>query len=1176
MALVGSQRKDAGSGLDAEAVLAALRAFMAGDYSVRLPTNWPGIDGEIASTINEFISARTAVTGQFIDTFNRVGEDGLLDSHFDTSKLEGRLVEVGESLNTMLGNLLAPLNEMMSITSAVARGDLSQRVPLTANGKKKEGQLLVWAEMMNQMMGVLSTFASEVSRLAHEVGAEGKLGGQAVVPGVTGVWKEVTDGVNELAANRTNQLRAIGEVAARVIAGDFSEKITVNAKGEVAEIREKINEMVRNLEYTTQRNSEQDWLKTNYAKLSRDLQGLRDLTVAATVMLSEISPLIGAIRGVFYILDASEGGGPQLKLLATYAYQGRTDTTRVWKLGEGLVGQCAVDKKPLHVMDIPADYVDVASGLGHAKPLELLLIPVLYEGHVKGIIELASFRPFTPVERTFLDQASDSFGTVLNTIQIDMHTEELLRQSQSMTEELQIQQEELRATNQELEEKAELLEDQKRVVEEKNREVEVAKNAIEEKAEQLALSSKYKSEFLSNMSHELRTPLNSLLILAEHLAENRTGHLDEREVEFAKLIHVSGGDLLSLINEILDLSKIESGTVSLDLSHIDVDKVCDQMEKTFRHMAEDRGLDFAIVISEDINFPIVSDEMRLMQVLKNLLSNSFKFTSQGKVSLHVSKAESGWSEDSKVLHASEGVLAFTVEDTGIGISEEKQKIVFEAFQQGDGSTARKYGGTGLGLSISREIARLLGGELRLEKSALEEGSTFVFYLPSDVSQDQNGTRHPARKGPVLPQRRPKEDSRPRAIGRSGVTTKDSAISDDRESIESSDRVLLIIEDDPIFAKILLDLARERGFKGVVAMRGAEVLPLARRFALDAITLDIHIPDVDGWAILEMFKRDPNLRHIPIDVITVEKDAERALSHGAFHFISKPTSRAELDAAFESMSDFLDRPLKNLLLATSDSNDMQEINDLLRGEDLRIHHVEDGQSAEQLLGMHDFDCIVVGTQLKDLRGIEFVELLQKNRLIGSIPVVMFNHEPFSDNDRSILRKISESGIIQDVGTLERLLDQTALFLHRVISQLPDEKRDLIERNQRMSDSLTGKKVLIVDDDPRNIIALTAALEIRGARIQSAGDGLEALEALNVTPDIAIVLMDIMMPGLDGYDTMREIRKHGRFKSLPIIALTAKAMVGDREKCIKAGASDYLSKPVAIEQLVSLMQVWLSKQ
>lgn len=1342
--------------LDPEALLAALKAFMAGDYSVRLPTNLPGVDGEIAKTVNEFISARTAVTGQFIETFEKVGETGLLDSHFDTSNLEGRLVEVGDSLNSMLGKLLAPLNEMMEISTAVAHGDLSQRVPIVVDGRRKQGSLLVWAEKMNEMMDVLSTLASEVSRVSHEIGVEGKLGieatvpgifgiwkdlvdnvnlmantrtallrdfekvstaiaqgdltqklmmdsqgevlqikntinamvdqlsticsevsrvarevgaegklggqanvpapagiwkeltenvnfmasnltdqvraiadvttavangdlshkitvdargefrqiketvnakidhlnsfasevsrvaqevgvdgrlgGQAEVPGVEGIWRELTDNVNQLAANLTSQVRAIGEVATMVTRGDFTRSVTVDARGEVAELKDNVNKMIRNLHETTEKNAEQDWLKSNLTRLTRALQGQRDLKSMANIVLSELAPLVNAQHGLFYIMNESPAGENRLNMLSSYAHKERISVANEWKVGEGMVGQCAVEKRRILITDVPNDYIQITSGLGEAKPLTILVLPIMFENSVNAVIELASFARFSATQQALLEQVAESIGIVINTIEINLRTEELLQQSQTLTDELQSQQEELRETNQELEEKAQLLEEQKLEVEIKNREVEQAKTALEEKASQLELTSKYKSEFLSNMSHELRTPLNSLLILAEHLAENSKRHLDPKEVEFAKLIHVSGNDLLSLINEILDLSKIESGTVLVNSASILFTTVQDQIEKTFRHVAKERGVDIEITLASDLPPTIVTDEMRLLQVLKNLMSNSFKFTEKGQVSLRVARATSGWNSDNESLNKTTEVISFTVEDTGIGISNDKQRIIFEAFQQGDGRTARKYGGTGLGLSISREIARLLGGELVLVRSAPQQGSTFALYLP------QNRTQRLVLDTPFESEQESRQKYQSTLVGSRNSSEassylQGSIVVDDRDLIEG-DRVLLIIEDDPTFAKVILELAREKGFKGVVAISGAQAIDLARMYKPDAITLDIHIPDIDGWTILDTLKRDPDLRHIPVDVITVEDYPLRALSKGAFKYLTKPVSRVQLGSAIEATRTFLDRPMKNLLLVAGDKIEDTQITRQLGNGDINVHHARSGKVGLIEMGKKSFDCVVVATKLSDMSVADFITAMRKDELLEEIPVVVFRGASITDLERDELEKLGTASVVKSADSLDRLLDQTALFLHRVVSRLPEEKRKLLERLAGSSSNLEGRKVLIVDDDERNIIALTAALERRGVIVSSAESGALAIDLLVNKSGIDLVLMDIMMPEMDGYETMREIRKMPRFKKLPIIALTAKAMVGDREKCLEAGASDYLSKPVDVEQLASLMQVWLS--
>ena len=698
--------------------------------------------------------------------------------------------------------------------------------------------------------------------------------------------KDLTDNVNQLAANLTTQVRAIADVATAVTKGDLTRSIQVEAKGEVASLKDNINEMIRNLKDTTIKNNEQDWLKTNLAKFTRMLQGQKDMLTVGKLILSELAPVVGAQHGVFYVMEKEdESTDPEknetyLKLLSSYAFRNRKIIGSKFALGEGLVGQAALEKERILLTNVPGDYVQIGSGLGHAPPKNIIVLPVLFEGQVKAVMELSSFEQFSPIHQAFLDQLVESIGIVLNTIEANSRTEDLLKQSQSLAKELQSRQEELQNTNRELQEKAKLLAEQNAEVERKNSEVEQARQALEEKAEQLALTSKYKSEFLANMSHELRTPLNSLLILADQLAQNIEGNLQSKQVEYAKTIHASGNDLLALINDILDLSKIESGTVSVEIAEVRFRELKDYVERTFRHMAENKGVDFEIELDDNLPRHMLTDSQRLEQVIRNLLSNAFKFTERGSVTLSIAQVTEGWSPDREALNHARSVIAISVTDTGIGIPPDKQQIIFEAFQQADGSTSRKYGGTGLGLAISREIARLLGGEIRLA-SAVGQGSIFTLFLPQThvpprISRRDTvvSTQKPEALIPVagteavLPEPELEEVSRV-----------ESSMEDDRGNIHSGDRVLLIVEDDPNYAKVLLEMARDRGFKAVVAQRGSAALAMAREMKPDAITLDIHLPDFDGWRVLDRLKVDLATRHIPVQIITVDENIGAQLDAG---------------------------------------------------------------------------------------------------------------------------------------------------------------------------------------------------------------------------------------------------------------------------------------------------------
>jgi CheY-like chemotaxis protein/HAMP domain-containing protein len=1061
--------------------------------------------------------------------------------------------------------------------TAVANGDLKKKLMLEA-----KGEIAALADTINSMIETLATFADQVTTVAREVGVEGKLGGQASVPGAAGTWRALTDTVNQLAANLTTQVRAIAEVATAVTKGDLTRSIQVEAQGEVASLKDNINEMIRNLRETTLINAEQDWLKGNLAKFTRMLQGQKDLLTVGRLILSELAPVVSAQHAVFYTMDSTAGGDARLKLLASYAFKERKHVSTEFRLGEGLVGQAALEKQRILLTNVPPDYVQITSGLGQSVPLNIIVLPVLFEGEVKAVMELASFERFNKTHLAFLEQLTESIGIVLNTIEANSRTEELLKQSQGLARELQSQQEELQQTNEELEEKAKLLASQNAEVERKNKEVEQARRALEEKAEQLALTSKYKSEFLANMSHELRTPLNSLLILANQLGDNPDGNLTPRQIEFARTIHSSGQDLLVLINDILDLSKIESGTVTVEVGDLAFSDLTEFVERTFKHVAESRSLDFKIEVDPALPKTVQTDTKRLQQVLKNLLANAFKFTEKGTVTLRMRAAASGWSPDQGVLNRARSVVAFEVVDTGIGIPGDKQQIIFEAFQQAMGGTSRKYGGTGLGLAISREISRLLGGELKLERSVPGEGSTFVLYVPQSYTagpKERAGTAPgPA---PRLPARALESPARPGspAVMRSEIvfappeplSAEDSA--DDREDVKPGDRVLLIVEDDHAFSRFLYDLAHEKGFKAVVTSRGANALALARELKPSAITLDISLPDIDGWRVLERLKEDAVTRHIPIHFISVADEPERALKQGALGFLHKPADRAALVAAFETLRGFVDRRVKTLLVLEDDEIQRNSILDLVGNGDVKAVPVASGEEALKVLETEHFDCMVLDLLLPDMSGLELLQRIKKQPQLRSLPIVVYTGKDISRDEERELQRLAQTIILKDVRSPERLLDETALFLHRNSAHLPEQKRQMIEKLHQSDTLLAGKKVVLVDDDVRNIFAMTSVLERHKMEVLPAETGQDALDLLEQHPEVDVVLMDIMLPEMDGYETTRRIRQVPAFKDLPVIALTAKAMKGDREKCLEAGASDYIAKPVDTEQLLSLLRVWL---
>ncbi|TLZ25889.1 MAG: GAF domain-containing protein, partial [Gammaproteobacteria bacterium] len=725
-------------------------AVAKGDLSKKITVDVRGETLELKSTINTMVDQLNGFASEVSRVAREASTEGKLGGQARVRGAAGIWKDLTDSVNAMAASLTGQMRNIAEVTTAVAKGDLSKKITVDVRG-----EILELKSTINTMVDQLNGFASEVSRVAREVGTEGKLGGQARVPGVAGTWKDLTDNVNAMAANLTTQVRAIAEVATAVTQGDLTRSIMVEAQGEVAALKDNINEMIRNLKDTTLKNNEQDWLKTNLAKFSRMLQGQGDLVAASQLVLSELAPLVHAQQGVLYAQSVQDGEST-LRLVASYAAGSEEQLPSVVRPGEGLVGQCALEKKRILLEDLRQDYLRIESAVGSAAPLNVVILPVLFEGDVKAVMELASIRRFNATRLLFLDQLAESIGIVLNTIGANMRTRDLLAQSQSLTRELQkqqqelkqtnerlgyqagnlqksesllkMQQEELRHANDELQHKAELLSEQMRQVEYKNREIELAKAALEEKAEQLALSSRYKSEFLANMSHELRTPLNSLLILAKLLADNPDATLTPKQIDYAQTIYAAGADLLSLISDILDLAKIESGTVTLDFGPLRLTDLKDYVERTFRPTALEQKLDFSVSIDPGLPVTIETDEKRLQQVLKNLLSNAFKFTARGAVQLRIAPAESGWSPGRAQLATASEVIAFIVSDTGVGIPANKQKVIFEAFQQADGTTSRRFGGTGLGLSISRELTALLGGEIAVQ-SVPGAGSTFVLYLP---------------------------------------------------------------------------------------------------------------------------------------------------------------------------------------------------------------------------------------------------------------------------------------------------------------------------------------------------------------------------------------------------------------------------------------------------------------
>ncbi len=1132
-------------------------AVARGDLSRKITVDVRGEILELKNTINTMVDQLNAFAAEVTRVAREVGTDGSLGGQAQVPGVAGTWKDLTDNVNVMAANLTEQVRGIAKVVTAVATGDLNQSLSV-----KAKGEVAALAETINDMTGTLATFADQVTTVAREVGVEGRLGGQANVPGTAGTWKDLTGNVNILAANLTTQVRAIAEVATAVTKGDLTRSIQVEARGEVAELKDNINTMITNLRLTTDRNKEQDWLKTNLARFTAMLQGQRDLVTVGKTLLSELVPLVDAHQGVLY--QWIDEGGAHLQLLASYGNASSGGYPVRLGLGEGFVGQCAVDKRRILVTSVPEDTVLVGPVFFQARPRSLVVLPVVFEGETKAVIALASLTEFAPTHLGFLDQLIGGIGIVLNSIGATMQTERLLSQSQQLAIELQTQQKELQQTNDQLALKAQQLAEQNAEVERKNQEIEQARRALEEKAAELALTSKYKSEFLANMSHELRTPLNSILILGQQLAENADGNLTGKQTECARTIYGAGSDLMNLISDILDLSKIESGTVTVTAEEVTFAGLVEMVSRTFRHEADTRPLAFETRVEPEVGRSIVTDVKRLQQVLKNLLSNAFKFTEEGGVRLRVFAASDGWNPIHPVLQSAQKVVGFEVADTGIGIPLEKQRIIFEAFHQADAGTSRKYGGTGLGLAISRELAGLLGGEIQL-RSAPGEGSTFTLYLPAIYA------------GASFAASRESEAQSLRAAlsAVTSVSEPVERIPDDRENLESGDEILLTVEDDPHYARILVDLGRDMGFKVLLAMRGAEALDLARRFRPTAVSLDVFLPDMLGWTVLSHLKQDPATRHIPVQIVTLDEDRQLGLTRGAFSFVTKPQSIEGLSAALRRIKEYARPRSKNLLIVEDDAAERMSIAELLAHDDVEITAVSTGVNALEALDRRSFDCMVLDLRLPDVSGFDVLESIRHAERHPDLPIVVFTGRSLTFEEDARLRELARSVVVKGVESPERLLDETSLFLHRVVSDLPIEKQRMIGRLHHSDEDLVGRAVLLVDDDIRNIFALSSVLERRGMLVRTASTGSEAITAIEDMPEVAIVLMDIMMPGMDGYRTIQAIRQKPTFRRLPIIALTAKAMKGDREKCLDAGASDYLAKPVNTEQLLSALRMWLHR-
>jgi len=978
----------------------------------------------------------------------------------------------------------------------------------------------------------------------------------------------------------------------KIGAGNLDHRITSDSSDEFSRLGASFNDMASKLMFSIEESASRAWLNKALARLGQSLQGERDSHSAAQKVLSEFADAIGSRHGMFYSLDSGTGAS-DFSLLASYAHHERKTLSNSFALGQGLIGQCALEKQKIVVDDLPDNFVRISSGVGEASPAATVVIPVMFENKVKAVIEQASLKPLNSMQFEYLDQAANNLGVILNSVEAAQQTEKLLRQEQTLTEELQAQQEELtetnrrleslanslqaseeelrqqqeelQQTNEELEERSRAQVTQNAELETKNTELERLRQSMQEKAQQLSVTSKYKSQFLSNMSHELRTPLNSLLILSKVLFENADGNLMPKQVEFARTIHSAGSDLLVLIDDVLDISKIEAGAMPIDVAVESIRDLCTALLANFQATAAEKGLIFSVEIEPDVPRFLKTDGRRLQQILKNLVSNAIKFTERGSVTLNVAIASSGWRNDSRILSRSQQVIGFTVIDTGIGIAIDQQDIVFEAFQQGDGTTNRRFGGSGLGLAISRELAALLGGELKL-RSEPGSGSSFSLYLPTEYVGPEE--RDPAGRAHALWH----ETDREEVLNLAANSIDQNNGMDDRAVITSGDRVLLLVQEDSELSQTVIARAHAKAFKVICATQGKAGFALVQRFKPDAIIINANLPDRDGWTLLDRLKRDSSTRHIPVHVIADGSHAARARRLGALS-TSDGLSSQTVASIIDHMEAFAAGHTRSLLIVEDNVDEREQIAKLVEGADVEIANASTGQQALELLAARKFDCMILDLGLPDITGFELLDNVARRPELSEMRIIINTSRALTPDEELALKRNSQSIVIKGAKSDERLLDETMLFLHRIETTLPDEKRKILERLHLKDSLLSARRVLIVDDDMRHIFAITSLLEQYGMQPLYAVNGKQALDILSKDPPVDMVLMDVMMPDMDGHETMRAIRGLQRYQHVPIIALTAKAMKGDREQCIDSGASDYLSKPVDSDQLLSLMRVWL---
>jgi signal transduction histidine kinase/CheY-like chemotaxis protein/methyl-accepting chemotaxis protein/putative methionine-R-sulfoxide reductase with GAF domain/CHASE3 domain sensor protein len=1226
-----------------------------GNLRVTPQTEYRGDFAQIKKALETSLSNQRQVIEDIVRVSQGLAEGNL--RVMPKAEYQGDFAQIKQAMEVALPALQEVIKDIVRVSQSLATGNLSVMPQV-----EYQGDIAQIKNALDKALPHQQQVIDDIIQVSQGL-AEGNL---HVAPKTEyrGDFVQIKNALETALSALRQVIEDIVHVSQGLAEGNLDITPQAEYQGDFIQIKHALVTAALKLADATAKNAQQDWLKTGQTQLNDQIRGDQNIVALANKIISFLTSYVEAQIGLFYLLNESkQQDKPSLQMIASYAYIASDNRPHKILLGEGLVGQAALEHKTISITQTPEECTYIArSGLANALPRHILIIPFLYENTVKGVIEIGSAEPLADIQQEFIEQvAIPNIGIAVNTAEsrtkmqtllqktqaqaeelqsqqeeLQQSNEELQSQSeelqtqqeelqqindelqnqreelqhkqeqlqqqneelQSQSEELQTQQEELTQTNEALQERTNELERQKADIQQKNIalektqaemekiQVEMEKNqaALVIKAHELELASQYKSEFLANMSHELRTPLNSLLILAHLLAENKPGNLNNKQVEYARTIQSAGSDLLKLINEILDLSKVEAGKMDVHTEDVSLTDLVQAVEQKFRPLATEKCLAFHITLADDVPPVLQTDAQRLQQIINNLLSNAFKFTEQGQIKLDINKSY-------------QGDISFTVTDTGIGIPEDKQQLIFEAFQQVDGTTSRRFGGTGLGLSISRQLAQLLGGELQLH-SEEGKGSTFILFLPENRKLGQNafGNSDMAAESrletqeiwpseiqaqkPYGPQKTdisvpPQTPHAQTALSSDETVTPapKEAITDDRALIKPEDKSLLIIEDDRKFSGLLIELAREKDFKCLIAEDGKTGLQLAEQYQPDAIILDVGLPQLDGWTVMGKLKDNPETRHLPVHFISAADQSQNAKKMGAIGYLLKPVSLEELGKAFNSIEQFLAQTVKNLLLVVDNQPRQQKIMELVGSEDIETTLAVTTADALQHLKVTLFDCVILDMDIEQKSGLKLLEQMQKIEGLCQTPVIVYAERELTSAEEGLLLQCADYLTVKTARSPERLLDEATLFLHQIEANLPQDKRKMLRMVHDKEAILTNKQVLIVDDDIRNTFALTTFLEDKNMEVIVGNNGKEALELLDEHPNIAIVLMDIMMPEMDGYEAMQQIRAQERFRRLPIIALTAKAMKGDKSKCLEAGANDYLSKPVDTDKLISLMRVWL---